>query len=167
MELIDQIISSGGAVYQSALAQELLGLCAIDRGLPIGTWFSQWSGALYLDGLDHLIKRKLKIPGYLRYGDDLALFHESPKPLRMALEKISTWLERERGLKLNPKHGVVEPSRRACNFLGCRVSPHGVRLSRRQWKQIRRKLRKAKVRGPEAFERTAASYQGMLQSVFC
>ncbi len=38
-------------------------------GLAIGSSLSQWAANLYLDGLDHFIKRELGIRAYLRYLD--------------------------------------------------------------------------------------------------
>lgn len=130
LALIDEIIAAGGAVYQSAKARKLLGEVSEGRGLAIGTWFSQWSGALYLNGLDHFIKRELKIGAYLRYGDDLALFADDRDALVAAREAIGAWLAAERGLALNAKRGQVDPTTRPCTFLGYRISRAGLRPAR-------------------------------------
>ena len=40
------------------------------RGLPIGNLTSQFWANVYLNDLDHFIKRHLRVPGYVRYVDD-------------------------------------------------------------------------------------------------
>ena len=47
----------------------------IEKGLPLGNWSSQWFALLYLNKLDHYIKEKLRIKGYIRYMDDMILIH--------------------------------------------------------------------------------------------
>ena len=63
--------------------RRVLDLCATIRGpdpgtdtvgLPIGSLTSQWFANLVLDRLDHHVKEDLRIPGYVRYMDDFALF---------------------------------------------------------------------------------------------
>lgn len=48
------------------------------RGLPIGNLTSQFFANVYLDGVDHYVKEVLRAPGYVRYVDDGALFHDDP-----------------------------------------------------------------------------------------
>jgi retron-type reverse transcriptase len=49
------------------------------RGLPIGNLMSQFWANVYLNPLDHFIKRELLCPGYVRYVDDLLLFGDNDK----------------------------------------------------------------------------------------
>jgi hypothetical protein len=62
--LIRRVLESGERVYRSALARKTLAPSLLPRpprtGLPLGSWFSQWAGAYYLDGLDHYVTRQLK-----------------------------------------------------------------------------------------------------------
>ena len=48
-----------------------------ERGLPIGNLTSQFWGNVYLNELDHFIKRELKCRHYLRYVDDVVLLAEN------------------------------------------------------------------------------------------
>jgi len=162
--LVEQIVSTGGEVYRSPLAIDVLGRAVPPgRGLPIGTWFSQWSSALYLDGLDHYAKRALGLRAYLRYGDDVACFHDDPAVLRDARDAMAEWLEAERGLALNPKRTAIEPTRRPCTFLGYRVSRAGLRVAPKVWRRMRAKLRAAERRGPERLARSVAAYEALFR----
>lgn len=162
--LVEQIVSTGRRVYETPLAIEALGLDAAPlppgAGLPIGSAFSQWSGALYLDGLDHFVLRDLRIGAYLRFMDDFVLFHDDPARLRDAREAIAAWLASERRLTLNPKHGAVHSTAEPFTALGYRVSRAGLTPGPKMRRRMRRKLLEASRAGPAAFERTILAYRG-------
>jgi len=160
--LIALIIKSGARVYRHPLARDLFGEPVPGRGLPLGSWFSQWCGTFYLDGLDHHIKRDLRIPGYLRYMDDLVLFSDDRDALSAARAEIGDWLSRERGLSLNPKRLQVVPNREPAVFLGYRVSRSGISASRKLRRRLGRRLNAAARKGDEALVRTIRSYRGLL-----
>ncbi|MCA9665846.1 MAG: hypothetical protein KC503_09670, partial [Myxococcales bacterium] len=113
-------------------------------------------GNTYLDGLDHFVKRTLRIPGYLRYGDDCALFSDDRSHLVEARVAIVDWLQQHRRLEVNPRSGAVAPTRHPCLFLGCRICPAGIAPSRRAWRRMRSRLREAEAQGPEALARSIA-----------
>ena len=102
--LVETILASGRELYSR---EEVAGFYGLDRrrlrerpqGLPIGNLTSQWWGNLYLNGVDHWIARDLKVPGYLRYMDDLVLFASSAADLRAWRDGIGAWLQTERRLE--------------------------------------------------------------------
>ena len=102
LALLELLLRAGGAVYQTPEAHEVLGAVPTGRGLAIGSYLSQWSGAFYLDGLDHFVKRELKIGAYLRYMDDFTLFGDDPVRLEEARGAIAAWLERHGEIPLPP-----------------------------------------------------------------
>lgn len=163
--LLTLLLSSGGRVYRSPLAIEALGLAQDPVpegcGLPIGSYVSQWSGAFYLDGLDHFVKRMLKIPGYLRYMDDFSLFCDDEATLLWARDAIGEWLERERGLSLNRKRWAVLPTTEPSRFMGYRVSRSGVIPGPKVRRRARRRIQEAAARGESALARCLSSYRGI------
>lgn len=82
-------------------------------GLGIGNMTSQILAIFYLNDMDHFIKEKLKIKYYIRYQDDFLVFHESKEYLRECLEKIKSFLEKEK-LCLNEKTRIYTSN---CNFI--------------------------------------------------
>jgi RNA-directed DNA polymerase len=94
--LIRHQLKAGGEVYRTPLAIKVLGLehrpVPAHCGLPLGSYLSQWVGTFYLDGLDHVVKRELKIQGYLRYMDDFVLFGDSRMGLKETEKVIEAWL---------------------------------------------------------------------------
>ena len=165
--LLRRLIVHGGVVYQTRLARELGSATGappvpLGRGLPIGSSLSQWAANVYLDGVDHFVTRTLKIGAYLRYMDDLTLFSDDAAELVEAGAAIDAWLRRERGLAIHPHeapHEAAEPS----TFLGYRVSRGGLSPGKKMRTRLRRRVRAAAERGPDALERTLKAYAGMVR----
>ena len=63
-----------------------------ERGLPLGSYCSQWLANFYLQDLDHLIKEKLGIAYLFRYADDIVLLHGNKRQLLKAKEVIDARL---------------------------------------------------------------------------
>ena len=74
------------------------------HGLPIGNLTSQHYANLYLSELDHFIKSRLCVRGYLRYMDDFVLFGESKADLKALKIKVEGFLSGQ--LKLRLMSGV-------------------------------------------------------------
>jgi RNA-directed DNA polymerase len=111
------------------------------RGLPIGNLTSQLFANLFLDGLDHWVKEVLRAPGYVRYVDDFALFHDDPRVLEDWREGIARYLARRR-LSLHPEKTRIEPSTEPAEFLGYVLAEPGVRrLPEENVRRFRNRLR--------------------------
>lgn len=164
LALISDLLVAGGQVYRHPLAVALLGSrCPPPgRGLPLGSWFSQWCGNFYLDELDQRIKRQHRIAGYLRYMDDFVLFGDDPARLADIRDQIAGWLDEARGLALNPKQGAIAPTRSPGQFVGYRISRAGIAPSRKLRRRLPAKLASAAAQGEDALARTLASYRGLL-----
>lgn len=169
LTLLRLLIESGGAVYRSKLAVQILDLendpLPPGCGLPLGGYLSHWSGGLYLDGLDHYVKRELKIPGYLRYMDDLTLFGDDPIALGEAQVAIREWLRAERRLELKRGGGIVEPTTSPATFLGVRVSRAGVLPGPKAKRRLKETLQQADSLGVERLARSLGSYRGLLSTL--
>ena len=61
----------------------------------------------YLNDLDKFIKEELKIKYYVRYQDDMLLFHKSKKYLQYCFKRNRKILEKEK-LKLNSKSRIYK-----------------------------------------------------------
>lgn len=80
--------------------------CEPGKGLPMGNQTSQWFALYYLDGLDRLIKEKLRIKYYTRYMDDMILIHPDKNYLKECLHEMEIYLTKE----LKPVHCTVHIS---------------------------------------------------------
>jgi RNA-directed DNA polymerase len=110
----------------------------LPRGLPIGNLTSQFWANVYLNPLDHFIKRSLGCKGYVRYVDDFVLFAEDKALLwhwKKSIEKRLAELRLTLHAGAHPR-----PVAEGISFLGFRVFPQRRRLKRRKGIHFRRKL---------------------------
>lgn len=86
------------------------------KGVPLGNQINQGFALLYLDGMDKLITRELRIEYYGRYMDDFYLIHPSKEYLKYCLDCIKEFLK-TLGLTLNNKTQIF-PIKNGVDYLG-------------------------------------------------
>ena len=147
--LIDAIIDGSNPqepVHRYYPGDDLLTPFERRRGLPIGNLTSQLFANVYLDGLDHFAKERLRARGYLRYVDDFALFHDDPDVLEGWRRRIEEYLARRR-LSLHPRKTWVASAAQPTAFLGYVLLPDGRRrLPDENVRRFRGRLRSMKDR---------------------
>lgn len=114
-------------------------------GVPIGNLTSQYFANHYLSGLDHFVKEELGIAAYVRYMDDMVLWHDDQQVLQAACAAIQNFVENR--LRCSLKPAVLHRTKQGLPFLGYKVLPHDVRL-----------LQKSKVRFARKMVRVEAMY---------
>ena len=87
------------------------------RGLPLGNQTSQWFAIYYLDGLDRLVKERLRIKYYSRYMDDCVLIHPDKEYLRHCLAAMERLAAEELHLEFNQKTQIC-PIKNGVDYLG-------------------------------------------------
>lgn len=109
-------------------------------GLPIGSLVSQHLANYYLGFFDRFIKETMRIHGYTRYMDDIALWGNDPAALREFGVLARTFLREELLLEIKDSpygnrcsHGM--------DYLGCRVFSTHITLNRRSRIRFQRKWR--------------------------
>lgn len=89
-------------------------------GVPIGNLLAQIQAVLYLNALDHYVKRELKCRHYVRYVDDFIIFGLPSRDAAHELrQKIEVFLADELGLELS--RYIIAPVHRGLNFVGFRT----------------------------------------------
>jgi len=96
------------------------------RGLPLGNLTSQMFGNAYLNPLDHFVKEVLRVKGYVRYLDDLALFGSSRAELQDLQREVQAFLNGRR-LLLHPRKTDIRACDQTLPFLGFELLPGGQR----------------------------------------
>jgi retron-type reverse transcriptase len=144
MWLIDQIIDSGAEVHASDASPHYfpgddLFAATRPRGLPIGNLTSQFWANVYLNPLDHFIKRELKCQGYERYVDDSLLFADDKPTLHRWKREVIEYAATLRA-RLHEHQSVVFPVSTGIPFLGWRVYPDHRRLKRRNGVAFQRRF---------------------------
>jgi retron-type reverse transcriptase len=131
------------------------------RGIPIGNQTSQFFANVYLDPLDHFVKDRLGVRGYVRYVDDLLVFSNNKHDLADVRERIRDFLRRLR-LKLHPTKNVIFPVQEAIGFLGYRVFPTHRLLPKENVWRFRRRVRQMQRDYAEWRVSFAAIYQRLM-----
>ena len=167
MSLMEKIISSGAGVQASEYEQvyfsgDTLFSSNRPRGLPIGNLTSQNWANVYLNELDHYVKRELKCPAYLRYVDDFLLFANNKETLRVWKGEIIAFLEKLR-LTIHENKAHSRPSYTGVSFLGFQVFPEYRRLKPANGYAYQRRLRKM-IEFLRAEKMTEKDFQMRLQS---
>lgn len=120
-------------------------------GLGVGPCFSQILALAYTDRLDHYIKEKLRIKGYVRYGDDAILIHRSKDYLKRCLVRLKK-LTGLMGLQFNRKKTHITKLAHGWRYLKIRwwmgddgkvvkkLNPVVVTHYRQKFKKLRRLL---------------------------
>jgi retron-type reverse transcriptase len=89
------------------------------EGIPIGNLLSQLYALIYLNPLDHFIKRELGIKHYYRYVDDFVLFGITRAEAVGYQARIVAFIKSELGLELSKS--TIAPVSRGINFVGYRT----------------------------------------------
>lgn len=134
-------------------------------GIPIGNLTSQLFANVYLNQLDHFVKRRLQKAieskdisrRYIRYMDDFLLLHRDKKLLSRAREAVGEFLHQELCLGLHPKKAEILPLKNGIDFLGYRTFEPGRPVKLRKstvfrFKKRMKKYRKKSVSGEKMFQ---------------
>lgn len=95
-------------------------------GLPIGNITSQLFANIYLNDLDHFIKRDLKVKYYSRYVDDFVVLG-SKEDLSIVYNKILLFLNKK-CIYLNKKKTIKHSVYRGVDFIGFISKPNHLEI---------------------------------------
>ena len=90
-----------------------------DKGIPIGNLLSQIYALIYMNPVDHYIKRELKIKSYVRYVDDFVLIGLTLDEAKIAKELCEKFVQTKLNLELS--HWHIQKIKRGINFVGYRT----------------------------------------------
>lgn len=88
-------------------------------GVPIGNLLSQLYALIYLDPLDHFVKREMKVKNYVRYVDDFILWCDTRAQAIERRDIIIDFLQTRLGLTLS--RWTIATVSRGVNFVGFRT----------------------------------------------
>ncbi len=131
-----------------------------DVGMPIGNLTSQETANIYLNRLDQYCKHILGLHYYVRYMDDFCILVKGQEEARRIMAQIDVFLRDELHLDLSPKSQIV-PATQGCEFVGYRVTPHGLRLRKKTIRHIKSCLKHIS----ELYAANAISYDSAMQSL--
>jgi RNA-directed DNA polymerase len=107
-------------------------------GMPIGNLTSQYIANHYLVCSDHYVQEVLKAPAYVRYMDDMVIWHHDKQALQRIGQAFEAYLNQQLRLILKP-HSINQ-SQHGLPFLGYLVYPNRIWLAHRSRIRFSRKL---------------------------
>lgn len=112
----------------------------VRKGVNVGSLTAQLYGLIYLNRLDHFVKRVLKVKRYIRYCDDFLIFGLPKVVLRRMLEAIKSFAQKVLDLCLSKFH--LHPLAHGVNFAGYRHWINGRIVRKKSLRNFKRALRR-------------------------
>jgi RNA-directed DNA polymerase len=109
------------------------------KGVPIGNLTSQYFANHYLSPADHFVKESLKIPAYVRYMDDMILWHDDKATLLKAGYAFQKYTEGV--LRLSLKPFCLNQNTEGLPFLSYLLFPNEVKLAQRSRHRFVQKIK--------------------------
>lgn len=135
-----------------------------EKGIPIGSYLSQYFGNFYLSELDHYIKEELQCKYYVRYMDDMVILGSNKERLRFIQYQIQDYLNFYLRLDLKANYQIFPTRTRGVDFVGYRFFGDFVLLRKGTCKRYKRAMRR--ISKKEALDEedvcTYYSYKGWL-----
>ena len=122
----------------------LYATCEGEVGIPIGNLLSQMYALIYLNPLDHFIKRMLGVQKYVRYVDDFVLIGLTRDECIEYRRRIIIYLETALHLRLSKS--TIQKVKRGLNFVGYRTWTHKRFIRKYSLYKFRRALRHNNMR---------------------
>jgi len=112
-----------------------------EKGIAIGSLFSQWGGNYNLSPLDHWMKEEKKVKFYYRYMDDVVILSNSKSYLHELLGEIEEYLSANLDLEVKGNHKVFPVDKQGIDFVGYRHFRKYVLLRKDTAKNLTRTMR--------------------------
>jgi len=112
-------------------------------GIPIGNLLSQIYALIYLNPLDHFVKRILKIKHYVRYVDDFILIGLTRNECLKYKSKIIVFLKNKLSLALSKS--IIQKIKRGVNFVGYRTWQNYKLIRKYSLYNFKRSVKKGKL----------------------
>lgn len=133
-------------------------------GMHVGSLIAQVMGIIYLNPLDHYIKRVLKCKRYIRYVDDFVIIGESKERCQYLKNEIEKFIKEHLNLELS-KYKIA-PISKGINFVGFRTWQNKRIIRKRSMKVFNKSLRKRKQDSLQSclgHALNTSSYSGMVK----
>lgn len=133
-----------------------------DKGLPLGNTMSQLSANLYLNELDHYLKRRFSIKYYVRYMDDIIIQVESKEKALNVLNEARRFLKSNLNLELNENKSQYQNINKCVNSVGYKMWATHMKLRLNSKKTFISILKDLNI---DSFKRRLASWLGSATKV--
>lgn len=91
-----------------------------EKGIPIGSYLSQYLANFYLSYFDHWLKEDMKVKYVVRYMDDIVILNNSKTYLHWLKRKMDTYFKINLDLNIKDNWQVFPTNVRGIDFVGYR-----------------------------------------------
>ena len=117
-----------------------------EKGVPIGSYLSQYLANFYLSYFDHWLKEQMGVKYVVRYMDDIVIFHWSGQYLHWLLQQMENYLMTNLDLQIKPNHQVFPTAIRGVDFVGYRFFFGYKLLRKKTCKKLKKKMLQIKAK---------------------
>lgn len=132
-------------------------------GLPIGNLTSQFFANIYLNEIDHYIKRKLKVKSYGRYIDDVVFISRDVAFLNESFKLIQQFAYNNLEVTFHPNKTIINTTDKGINFCGQVIKHHRKYIRNRTVKNIKQVFYKNTITIHDKWKNQISSYMGFLK----
>lgn len=135
-----------------------------EKGIPIGSYLSQYFANFYLSYFDHWLKEEKKVKYVVRYMDDVVIFHNSKSYLHSLFAEIQEYLQNNLDLQVKSNYQIFPTAVRGVDFVGYRFF-YGYKLLRKSTaKRFKRLMLRIAAKQEVTYKQWCAvnSYTGWL-----
>lgn len=137
-----------------------------ERGLPIGSYLSQYLANFYLSKFDHWLKETLKLRYVVRYMDDICIYSDNKPHLHAVLAQMREYLSENLKLTIKENYQIFPTRVRGVDFVGYRFFGTFTLLRKSIIKKIKKRVKiinKAVGEDKLEFMNSFYSYIGFLK----
>ncbi len=127
------------------------------KGLPIGSYTSQYFANFYLTYFDHWLKETMRVKYYFRYSDDMVILSNDKAFLHSLLHEIKGYLKTNLDLTIKNNYQVFPVEARGIDFVGYVFKHTHVLVRKSIKKNYARKMSKG------CNDQSKAAYNGWLK----
>ncbi len=139
IQIFDSIIDSYAVGNANAVRVQNPDSVLDNRGVPIGNLTSQYFANHFLAVLDHFIKENLGGKFYVRYMDDMVLWHDDKAVLLIFKTQIDNFLRDKLFCTLKPE--ALNHCNQGLPFLGYLIFPNTIWLRQQSKKRFIKKIK--------------------------
>lgn len=111
-----------------------------EKGIPIGSYLSQFLANFYLTYFDHWLKEDKHIKMVVRFMDDMTIYGESKEELHNLMNEIHQYMNDKLDLKIKDNWQIFPTNVRGVDFVGYRFFYDFILLRKSTCKSFKRKM---------------------------
>lgn len=115
-----------------------------EKGVPIGSYLSQFLANFYLTYFDHWLKEEKHVKMVVRFMDDVVIFGKTSEDLHSLMNDIHEYMNNKLDLKIKDNWQVFPTNIRGVDFVGYRFFYDFILLRKTTCKKFKKRMKQIK-----------------------